>query len=79
MKKEVDFIALPTNVAANLYNKDVDLQLINVATWGILGLLSREKDLKTVEDFKNKEIIVPFRADMPDIIFQALIKKQILI
>ena len=75
LKKEVDFIALPTNVAANLYNKDVDLQLINVATWGILGLLSREKDLKTIEDFKNKEIIVPFRADMPDIVLQALIKK----
>ncbi len=75
LKKEVDFIALPTNVAANLYNKDVDLQLINVATWGILGLLSRDKDLKTIEDFKNKEIIVPFRADMPDIVLQALIKK----
>ena len=28
-----------------------------------------------LEEFKNKEIIVPFRADMPDIIFQALIKK----
>src|SRR5574344_1177203 len=53
LKKDVDFIALPTNVAANLYNKDVDLQLINVATWGILGLLSREKDLKTIEDFKG--------------------------
>src|SRR5574344_639576 len=75
LKKEVDFIALPTNVAANLYNKDVDLKLINVATWGILGLLRREKDLKTIENIKNKEIIVPFRADMPDIVLQALIKK----
>ena len=75
MRNELDFAVLPTVMAANLYNKDVDLQLINVATWGILGLLSREKDLKTVEDFKNKEIIVPFRADMPDIVLQSLIKK----
>lgn len=75
LKKEVDFIALPTNVAANLYNKGVDLKLLNVSTWGILGLVSRDKNLKTIEEFKNKEIIVPFRADMPDIIFQALIKK----
>ena len=75
LKKEVDFIALPTNVAANLYNKGIDLKLLNVSTWGILGLVSRDKNLKTIEDFKNKEIIVPFRADMPDIIFQALIKK----
>lgn len=75
LKKEVDFIALPTNVAANLYNKGIDLKLLNVSTWGILGLVSRDKNLKNIEDFKNKEIIVPFRADMPDIIFQALIKK----
>ncbi len=75
LKKEVDFIALPTNVAANLYNKGVDLKLINVSTWGILGLVSRDKNLKAIEDFKNKEIIVPFRADMPDIVLQALIKK----
>src|SRR5574344_2989836 len=75
LKKEVDFIALPTNVAATLYNKKVDLQLINVATWGILQLVSRDKDLKTIEDFKGKTIVVPFRADMPDIVLQALIKK----
>lgn len=75
LKKEVDFIALPTNVAANLYNKGIDLKLLNVSTWGILGLVSRDKNLKNIEDFKNKEIIVPFRADMPDIIFQALMKK----
>ena len=76
LKKEVDFIALPTNVAANLYNKGVDLKLLNVSIWGILGLVSRDKNLKTIEDFKNKEIIVPFRADMPDIVMQALIKKS---
>lgn len=75
LKKEVDFIALPTNVAANLYNKGIDLKLLNVSTWGILGIVSRDKNLKTIEEFKNKEIIVPFKADMPDIIFQALIKK----
>src|SRR5574344_163740 len=75
LKKEVDFIALPTNVAANLYNKKVDIKLINVATWGILQLVSRDKDLKTIEDFKGKTIVVPFRADMPDIVLQALIKK----
>ena len=76
LKKEVDFIALPTNVAANLYNKGVDLKLLNVSIWGILGLVSRDKNLKSIEDFKNKEIIVPFRADMPDIVFQELAKKS---
>jgi NitT/TauT family transport system substrate-binding protein len=47
LKKEVNFIALPTNVAANLYNKGVDIKLLNVSIWGILGMISRDPNLKT--------------------------------
>ncbi|WP_217125824.1 ABC transporter substrate-binding protein [Hydrogenophilus thiooxidans] len=71
-----DFIAMPTNVAANLYNRGVKLQLINVSTWGVLWLVSREPGLKTLADFKGKEILMPFRGDMPDIVFQVLAKKK---
>lgn len=76
LKKEVDFIAIPTNVAANLYNKKQEIQLLNVSIWGILEMLSRDNSIKTLEDFKGKEIVVPFRADMPDIVLKQLIKKQ---
>lgn len=75
LKKEVQFVALPTNVAANLYNKKEPIRLLNVPVWGILEILSRDANLKYIEDFKGKEIIVPFRADMPDIVLQALIKQ----
>ncbi len=75
LKKEVQFVALPTNVAANLYNKKEPIRLLNVPVWGILEILSRDANLKHIEDFKGKEIIVPFRADMPDIVLQALIKQ----
>ncbi|ACZ12574.1 ABC transporter substrate-binding protein [Sulfurospirillum deleyianum] len=75
LKKEVHFVALPTNVAANLYNKKEPIRLLNVPVWGILEILSRDANLKHIEDFKGKEIIVPFRADMPDIVLQALIKQ----
>ena len=76
LKGDVDFIALPTNVAATLYNKEVDIKLLNVSVWGILGMISRDPNLKTLKDFKDKEIAVPFRADMPDIVFQELAKKN---
>ena len=76
IKNDVDFIAIPTNVAANLYNKKQKIQLINVSIWGILEMLSRDKNLKSLKDFKGKEIIVPFRADMPDIVLKQLIKQQ---
>lgn len=75
LKGDVDFIALPTNVAANLYNKGVDLKLLNVSIWGILQMISRDETIKNIENFKGKKIVVPFRADMPDIVLQALVKK----
>lgn len=75
-KSEADFVAMPTNVAANLYNRGVKLQLLNVSTWGVLWMVSREPNLKTLADFKGKEIVMPFRADMPDIVFAVLTEKQ---
>jgi NitT/TauT family transport system substrate-binding protein len=72
---KTDFIAMPTNVAANLYNRGVKLQLVNVSTWGVLWMVSRDKSLKTLADFQGKEVLMPFRADMPDIVFQTLAEK----
>lgn len=76
MDGQADFVAMPTNVAANLYNRGVRLQLLNVSTWGVLWMVSRDPSLKTLADFKGKEIAMPFRADMPDIVFQVLAEKQ---
>ncbi|PLY11821.1 ABC transporter substrate-binding protein [Sulfurimonas sp. CVO] len=76
IRGNVDFVAVPTNTAAILYNKGVDIKLINVSVWGILGMISRDDSLKTLKDFKGKKIAVPFRADMPDIVFKQLLKKE---
>ena len=76
LRGRADFIAIPTNVAANLYNKGVDIKLLNVTTWGILGMITRDKSKKTLADFKGCDIAMPFRADMPDIVFEEIIKKQ---
>lgn len=72
MDARADFVAMPTNVAANLYNRGVPLRLANVSVWGILWLVSRNPELKTLSDFRGEEIAVPFRADMPDIMFTYL-------
>jgi NitT/TauT family transport system substrate-binding protein len=76
IKGDVDFVAIPTNTAAILNNKGVDIKLLNVSVWGILGMISRDDSLKTLKDFKGKKIAVPFRADMPDIVFKQLLKKE---
>lgn len=71
-----DFVAVPTNVGANLFNRGVKIRLLNVSVWGILGMVTRDNNFKTLKDFKGKEVVVPFRSDMPDIVFQTLLKKQ---
>ena len=76
LEGKADFVAMPTNVAANLYNRGVKLSLLNVSTWGVLWMVSRDPNLKTLADFKGKEIAMPFRADMPDIVFSTLVEKQ---
>jgi len=76
IKGDVDFVALPTNTAAILNNKGVDIQLLNVSVWGILGMISRDDSLKTLSDYKGRKVAVPFRADMPDIVFTELLKRQ---
>jgi NitT/TauT family transport system substrate-binding protein len=73
---DVDFVAIPTNTAAILNNKGVDIELLNVSVWGILGMISRDDTLKTLKDYRGKKIAVPFRADMPDIVFTELLKKE---
>ncbi|WP_276807822.1 ABC transporter substrate-binding protein [Castellaniella defragrans] len=67
-----DFMAMPSNVAANLYNQGVPLRLLNVSTWGMLWLVTRDASRRTLEDFRGQEIAMPFRADMPDILFGLL-------
>jgi NitT/TauT family transport system substrate-binding protein len=71
-----DVLAMPTNVAANLYNRGARLQLINVSTWGVLWLVSRDPALKSLADLRGKELAMPFRGDMPDIVLQLLAEQQ---
>lgn len=73
---KADVLAMPVNVAANLYNRGAKLRLLNVSTWGVLWMVSRESGLQTLADFRGKEIAMPFRGDMPDIIFNLLAEGQ---
>ncbi|MFT3665897.1 ABC transporter substrate-binding protein [Piscinibacter sp.] len=76
LEGQADLLAMPSNVAANLYNRGVDLRLLGVPSWGVLWMVSRDAALKTLADFKGKEIVMPFRGDMPDIVLRLLAEKQ---
>jgi NitT/TauT family transport system substrate-binding protein len=74
--RQADFLAVPTNVAANFYNRGVDLRLINVSIWGILWVVSRDGNINNIADLKGQEVVIPFKGDMPDIVFRNLALRQ---
>lgn len=76
LRDEVDFVALPSNVAANLYNRGVDLKLVNISAWGLLWLVSRDDGIDDLQDLVDDEIVVPFRGDMPDILLGELLARS---
>lgn len=74
-RSEVMLAATPTNVAANLYNRGVPLVLMNVNVWGTLGMLglAEKGQLNSLEDLAGRHIGVPWRGDMPDLVFRCLL------
>ena len=73
---KADVLAMPVNVAANLYNRGAKLRLVNVSTWGILWIVSRDPEVHVLKDLVGKEIAMPFRGDMPDIVFGLLAERE---
>ncbi len=73
---KADVLAMPVNVAANLYNRGAKLRLLNVSAWGILWIVSRDPHVHALKDLVGKEIAMPFRGDMPDIVFALLAQRE---
>ncbi|MDD2554101.1 MAG: ABC transporter substrate-binding protein [Desulfotomaculaceae bacterium] len=72
-KGEADFTVLPLNVAAKLYNKQMDISLANVSTWGILYLLTTDSQSADWQDLKGKELYVGAQGSSPDVLTQYFI------
>ncbi|WED23842.1 ABC transporter substrate-binding protein [Vibrio sp. JC009] len=66
----------PSYVAANLHNKGMKVRLMNIMTWGLLYVISVDGSIKKMEDLKGQEIVMPYKADMPDLVFQHVAQKK---
>lgn len=73
---QVQISAVPSYVGANFYNKGAKVQLLNVIVWGNLYLLGPAGETTTWESLKGKSVYVPFKGDMPDLLFQYMLKKN---
>lgn len=71
-QQEADIAIVPTNLAANMYNKGVNYKLAGSSVWGILYLVSTE-EVTSWEDLKGQEISMIGRGLTPDATFRYLL------
>ncbi|PWJ85143.1 NitT/TauT family transport system substrate-binding protein [Oceanotoga teriensis] len=69
MQNEVDIALLPTNEAIKLYNKGVDIKILNIHTWGVFYLLTTNSEINSWSDLSGKEVYVPDKGGPMDILF----------
>jgi len=67
-----DVTAVPTYVGANLANKGVDVKLAAVMVWGLIWVLGPEDAGHDWESLRGETVMVPYRNDMPDLVFRHL-------
>ena len=67
-------VIVPSNVAANLHNRGLNIHLLNIMTRGLLYIVASVR-FGRIEDFAGKKIAVPFRNDMPDLLLRRLLVK----
>ncbi|MGE4453418.1 MAG: ABC transporter substrate-binding protein [Sphaerochaeta sp.] len=72
---ELDFACLPSNLAANIYNKGVKIQLAAVTGNGMLSVISSDGSIKGVSDLMGKTVHVPGAGSTPDQMAQLLLKE----
>jgi NitT/TauT family transport system substrate-binding protein len=66
---KADMALMPTNEAAKLYNKGVDIKVINIHTWGVFYLVTTNPEIKDWKDLEGKEVYVPDKGGPMDILF----------
>ena len=79
LSKEIDIAVLPTNVAAKLYDKGVEIKLAAVTGGGVLYLVADDNEKINQgnwNDLKNKKISITSKGSNPDVIFRYLASKN---
>lgn len=72
MASESDYgiLIVPVHTAANLKNKGMDIKLVNVFNWGGMYLSTTDPDCNSWNDLADKELYVPSKGSVPDILTQ---------
>jgi NitT/TauT family transport system substrate-binding protein len=72
---EADIAIVPSNLAAQAYNKNMPYKLAATSGWGSFFLISTE-DIKSFNDLKGKEVYNIGKGLTPDIVFKYILSKN---
>ncbi|MDO5135688.1 MAG: ABC transporter substrate-binding protein [Eubacteriales bacterium] len=70
-----EMFAFPLTVISKLYNKGLDVQLMNVNTWGVTYFLTTDPNFQSWADLKGKKVYVPLQSSPPDALTQYFLKE----
>ena len=72
---EMTVFGTPSYSCANLRNRGVPVRQMNILTWGLLYVMTREGGITRVEDLAGKSVLLSFRNDAPDLIFRLVLRR----
>lgn len=76
LKKEDALYVVPSNVAAKLYNKKMDILMLGITSMGLLYVLSCDEEIKEIKDLNGKEVYIGDKGSSPDIVSSYVFDKK---
>ena len=76
---QIDIAALPTNLAATIYNKNQTIKLLALNTAGVLYIASSDDTVKDFNDLKGRTIYATGQGANPEYVLNYLLKENGLI
>jgi NitT/TauT family transport system substrate-binding protein len=73
---EADIAALPTNLAANLYNRGAPYRLLAVIGNGVLYLVTTEQDITSLKSLRGRVLQNVAKGSTPEFILRHLLEKN---
>ncbi|NLY91588.1 MAG: ABC transporter substrate-binding protein [Firmicutes bacterium] len=67
---EADIAAVPTNLAAILYNRGIPIQLAAITNWGVMYIVGRDAAVTSWPELKGREIGITGKGSTPDLLFR---------
>lgn len=75
-QNEIEFLITGSNVAANAYNRGIDIKMLNINTWAIDYLLTNDFKADSWEDLKGKSLALPLQGGPLDFLARYLMEKN---